>query len=174
MVSFSLMNLVMASTPLAMVHHGFGTDDAARVVRVHVLAMYAPSFITGPLIARFRSPQIISLGLALLATGAMVALSGMEMFNFNLALALIGVGWNFGFIGATTMLTGAHLPEERARVQGLNDFLVMGMVTLASASSGALMAILGWQAVNLAAIPLLVLASMALIWLTLNERTIRA
>jgi MFS family permease len=173
MVSFSLMNLVMTSTPLAMVHHGFGTDAAAGVVRVHVLAMYAPSFITGPLIARYRSPRIIALGLALLATGALVALSGVEVFNFNLALALIGVGWNFGFIGATTMLAGAHRPEERPRVQGLNDFLVMGMVTLASASSGALMALQGWQAVNLAMIPLLVLASMALIWLTLSERSIR-
>jgi MFS family permease len=135
--------------------------------------MYAPSFITGPLIARYRSPRIIALGLALLATGALVALSGVEVFNFNLALALIGVGWNFGFIGATTMLAGAHRPEERPRVQGLNDFLVMGMVTLASASSGALMALQGWQAVNLAMIPLLVLASMALIWLTLSERSIR-
>ncbi|HUS53644.1 MAG TPA: MFS transporter [Thermohalobaculum sp.] len=173
MVSFSLMSLVMTSTPLAMVHHGFGTDAAAGVVRVHVLAMYAPSFVTGLLIARYRSPRIIAVGLALLAAGALVALSGMEMFNFNVALTLIGVGWNFGFIGATTMLAGAHLPEERARVQGLNDFLVMGMVTLASGSSGALMAQLGWQAVNLAVIPLLVLASVALILLTLSERTVR-
>jgi predicted MFS family arabinose efflux permease len=174
MVSFALMSLVMTSTPLAMISCGFGTDDAAGVVRVHVLAMYAPSFITGPLIARYRSPRIIALGLALLAAGALVALSGIALFNFNLALALIGVGWNFGFIGATTMLAGAHLPEERARVQGLNDFLVMGMVTLASASSGALMALLGWQAVNIAVIPLLVLAAAVLIWLTLSERAIRA
>jgi len=173
MVSFSLMSLVMTSTPLAMVHHGFGTDAATGVVRVHVLAMYGPSFITGLLIARYRSPRIIALGLAFLATGALMALSGMEMLNFNLALALIGVGWNFGFIGATTMLAGAHLPEGRARVPGLNDFLVMAMVTLASASSGALMATLGWQAVNVAVIPLLVLASVALIWLTLSEREIR-
>jgi predicted MFS family arabinose efflux permease len=173
MVSFALMNLVMTSTPLAMVHHGFGTDTAAGVVRVHVLAMYAPSFITGTLIARYRSPRIIALGLALLATGALVALSGMELRNFNVALALIGVGWNFGFIGATTMLAGAHLPEERARVQGLNDFLVMGMVTLASVSSGALMAHLGWQAVNVAVIPLLALASVALVWQALSERVTR-
>jgi predicted MFS family arabinose efflux permease len=169
MVLFALMNLVMTSTPLAMVHHGFATDTAAGVVRVHVLAMYAPSFITGTLIARYRSPRIIALGLALLATGALVALSGMELLNFNVALALIDVGWNFGFIGATTMLAGAHLPEERARVQGLNDFLVMGMVTLASVSSGALMSQLGWQAVNVAVIPLLVLASVALIWLALER-----
>ncbi|MEE8454225.1 MAG: MFS transporter, partial [Limibaculum sp.] len=99
---------------------------------------------------------------------------GIELHHFNLALGLIGLGWNFSFIGATTMLAGAHLPEERARVQGLNDFLVMGMVTLASFSSGALMSHLGWQAVNLAAIPFLMLASAALIWLTLNERAARA
>jgi len=171
MVSFSLMNLVMTSTPLAMVSCGFGTDDAAGVVRVHVLAMYAPSFISGPLIARYRSPRIIALGLIFLSTGALVALSGIELVTFTVSLALIGVGWNFSFIGATTMLAGAYRPEERARVQGLNDFLVMGMVTLASFSSGALMAQLGWQAVNLATIPFLLLASAALIWLTLRERT---
>ena len=107
--------------------------------------------------------------MGVLATGALVALSGMELLNFNVALALIGVGWNFGFIGATTMLAGAHLPEERARVQGLNDFLVMEMVTLASVSSGALMSQLGWQAVNVTVIPLLVLASVALIWLALER-----
>jgi MFS family permease len=174
MVSYALMNLVMTSTPLAMVHHGLGTDDAAGVVRVHVLAMYGPSFISGPLIARYRSPRIIALGLAFLSAGALVALSGAELFTFSVALGLIGVGWNFSFIGATTMLAGAYRPEERARVQGLNDFLVMGMVTLASFSSGALMSQLGWQAVNLAAIPFLLLASAALIWLTLCERTARA
>jgi MFS family permease len=170
MVAYALMNLVMTSTPLAVVGCGFGTDHAAGVVRVHVLAMFAPSFITGPLITRYRSPRVIAVGLAMLAGGSLVALAGTELVNFNVALALIGVGWNFAFIGATTMLAGAHLPEERARVQGLNDFLVMGMVTLASASSGALMSTLGWEAVNLAAIPLLVLASAALIWLALNER----
>jgi len=170
MVSYALMNLVMTSTPLAVVGCGFGTDHAAGVVQVHVLAMFAPSFVTGKLIARYRSPPIIALGLAMLAGGSVVALAGTALINFNVALALIGVGWNFSFIGATTMLAGAHLPEERSRVQGLNDFLVMGMVTLASASSGALMSSLGWEAVNLAAIPFLVLASSALIWLTLCER----
>ena len=174
MVAYALMNLVMTSTPLAMVGLGFSTDAAAGVVRVHVLAMFAPSFITGPLITRYRSPRIIALGLAILSAGALVALSGIKLFNFTLALGLIGVGWNFSFIGATTMLAGAHRPEESARVQGLNDFLVMGMVTLASFSSGALMSQLGWQAVNLAAIPFLMLASAALIWLTLNERAARA
>jgi MFS family permease len=174
MVSYALMNLVMTSTPLAVVACGFGTDDAAGVVRVHVLAMYLPSFITGPLIARYRSPRIIALGLMLLASGALVALEGIELLNFHVALALLGVGWNFGFIGATAMLAGAHLPEERARVQGLNDFLVMGLVTVASFSSGVLMSQIGWQAVNLAMVPFLTLAAGGLIWLLLTERQARA
>ncbi len=174
MVAYALMNLVMTSTPLAMVACGFVTDDAAGVVRVHVLAMYLPSFATGPLIARYRSPRVIAAGLALLAAGALVALSGIQLIHFNVALALVGVGWNLGFIGATSMLAGAHLPEERARVQGLNDFLVMGLVTVASFSSGVLMSQIGWEAVNLAMIPLLALASGALIWLMLTERTARA
>jgi predicted MFS family arabinose efflux permease len=169
MVSYALMNLVMTSTPLAMVQCGFGTDAAAGVVRAHVLAMFAPSFVTGRLIARYRSPRIIAVGLAILLSGAMVALSGIELHHFTLGLVLIGAGWNFGFIGATTMLAGAHRPEEQARVQGLNDFLVMGMVTLGSLSSGALMSGLGWEAVNLAAIPVVSLAAAALIWLILRE-----
>ncbi len=174
MVSYALMNLVMTSTPLAVVACGFATDDAAGVVRNHVLAMYMPSFVTGPLIARYRSPRIIALGLALLGTGALVALSGIELVHFHVALVLIGVGWNFGFIGATTMLAGAHLPEERARVQGLNDFLVMGLVTVASFSSGVLMSQVGWAAVNLAMIPFLALAAAGLVWLMLTERRAHA
>ena len=174
MVSYALMNLVMTSTPLAMIGCGFVTDDAAEVVRIHVLAMYAPSFVTGPLIARYGASRIVALGLALLAAASATALSGIEIEHFTIALALLGVGWNFGFIGATAMLTEAHAPEERARVQGLNDFLVMGLVTVASFSSGALMAGLGWQAVNLAMLPLLTLAAAALVWLALREGRLRA
>jgi MFS family permease len=169
MVSYALMNLVMTSTPLAMIACGFITDDAAGVVRLHVLAMYAPSFFTGPLIARFGAPRIIAIGLTCLAVASGIALAGIEIENFTAALVMLGIGWNFGFIGATTMLTMAHLPEERARVQGLNDFLVMGLVTIASFSSGALMAGLGWEAVNLAMLPFLTLAGAALVWLTLRE-----
>jgi len=169
MVSYALMNLVMTSTPIAVVGCGYATGDAAEVVRVHVLAMYAPSFFTGPLIARFGAPRIIACGLLLLTGAALVALTGIELETFTLALALLGLGWNFGFIGATAMLADAHTPSERGRVQGLNDFLVMGLVTLASASSGALMAGLGWQAVNIATLPFLTLAAAALIWLSLRE-----
>ena len=174
MVSYALMNLVMTSTPLAMIGCGFVTDDAAGVVRIHVLAMYAPSFVTGPLIARYGAPRIIALGLALLAGAAAVALMGVELEHFTVALALLGVGWNFGFIGATSMLAGAHSAEERARVQGLNDFLVMGLVTVASFSSGALLAGIGWEAVNIAMLPFLTLAAAALVWLSLREGSVRA
>jgi MFS family permease len=169
MVSYALMNLVMTSTPLAMIGCGFGTGDAAGVVRLHVVAMYLPSFFTGALIARFGAPRVIASGLALLGGSAAVALTGVELEQFQAALVLLGVGWNFGFIGATTMLAGAHRAEETARVQGLNDFLVMGLVTVASFSSGALMAGFGWEAVNLAMLPFLTLAAGALIWLTLTE-----
>lgn len=169
MVSYALMNLVMTSTPLAMQACGFLVDDASEVVRIHVLAMFAPSFITGPLIARFGTTRIISTGLVLLALGGLVALAGIDFVNFAVALALIGFGWNFGFIGATNLLASAHQPEERARVQGLNDFLLFGLVTVASFSSGILMNGWGWEAVNYAMAPFLTVAALALAWLVLKR-----
>ncbi|MEM7745514.1 MAG: MFS transporter [Pseudomonadota bacterium] len=170
MIAYALMNLVMTSTPLAMVACGFGTGDAADVVMIHVLAMFAPSFLTGPLIARFGAPRIIAIGLGALAVGGVVAISGITFLHFAASLALLGVGWNFAFIGATALLTEAHRPEERARVQGLNDFLVFGLVTVASFSSGALMASIGWDAVNLAVFPAIAVAGIALIWLVTTVR----
>ncbi|QFU09199.1 Major Facilitator Superfamily protein [Rhodobacteraceae bacterium THAF1] len=175
MVSYALMNLVMTSTPLAVVGCGFTANRAADVVSAHVLAMYAPSFFTGHLIARFGVTRIMGLGLVLLASAGLVALSGVEITNFFGALILLGLGWNFGFIGATSMLAGAHRPEERGRVQGLNDFLVFGCVTLGSLASGGLMncaggtAEQGWTAVNIAMVPFLVLAGGALIWLRMTR-----
>ncbi len=179
MVTYSLMNLVMTSTPLAVVGCGFGTDNAADVVRAHVLAMFVPSFFTGHLIARFGAEKIVTIGLVILTGAGIVALNGVDLGNFYIALILLGIGWNFGFIGATSMLSTAHTPEERGRVQGLNDFAVFGMVTLASFASGGLMNCSGgtpqegWTAVNLAMIPFLTLAGGALIWLTLNQKANR-
>jgi MFS family permease len=169
MISYTLMNLVMTSTPLAMIACGFVTDDAAQVVRVHVIAMFAPSFVTGSLIARFGAPKVIAAGLVLLAGCAAVAIAGITLPHFWVALALLGLGWNLGFIGATALLATAHRPEERARVQGMNDFLVFGLVTVGSFSSGALMAGLGWEAVNLSMLPPLALAAAALAWLVLGR-----
>jgi MFS family permease len=175
-VSYALMNLVMTSSPLAVVGSGFAKGHAADVVTAHVLAMYAPSFFTGHLIARFGTERIIATGLAILAVAGAVAIAGVELENFFIALILLGLGWNFGFIGATTMLTSAQRPEERGRLQGLNDLVVFGGVTLASFSSGGLMNCsggsveAGWQLVNLAMLPFLVLAGAALVWLALRPR----
>ncbi len=180
MVSYALMNLMMTSTPLAVVGCGYTKGNAADIVSAHVLAMYVPSFFTGHLIARFGSHRIVAAGLAILAAAAVVALLGTELQNFFIALVLLGIGWNFGFIGATTMLAGAHAPEERGRVQGLNDMMVFGCVTIASLASGGLMncsggsAVEGWTAVNMAMAPFLVLAGGALIWLTMRRNALRA
>ncbi|MEV8465341.1 MFS transporter [Fluviibacterium sp. DFM31] len=176
MVSYALMNLVMTSTPLAVVGCGFTEGNAADIVTGHVLAMFAPSFFTGHLIARFGATRIVALGLVILGIAGVVALQGVELENFFLALVLLGLGWNFGFIGATTMLAGAHEPHERGRVQGMNDALVFGGVVLASLASGGLMNCsggtpeAGWSAVNLAMVPFLTLAGGALIWLTLRPQ----
>jgi len=177
MVSYALMNLMMTSTPLAVVGCGFSTEDAAHVVQFHVLAMFAPSFFTGNLIARYGAEKIIAIGLALLLGAGVVALSGVELSRFFVALVLLGLGWNFGFIGATAMLTSAHAPAERAKVQGLNDFLVFGMVAVASFASGGLMngigsddVLVGWSAVNYAMVPFLVLAGGVLMVYALRRR----
>jgi len=174
MVSYALMNLVMTSTPLAVVGCGFDEGMAANVVSAHVLAMYIPSFFTGYLITWFGVKKIVATGLFILAGAGGVAMMGVELEHFVIALILLGVGWNFGFIGATTMLASSHTPEERGRVQGMNDLLVFGGVTMASLASGGLMncsggnAQDGWVAVNLAMAPFLALAGGALIWLVMR------
>jgi MFS family permease len=176
MVSYALMNLVMTSTPLAVVGCGFEQNTAADIVSAHVLAMFVPSFFTGHLIARFGTTKIVAAGLFILACAGAVALHGVNVENFFLALILLGVGWNFGFIGATTMLASAHNPEEKGIVQGMNDFFVFGGVTMASLASGGLMncsggsAVEGWSAVNIAMVPFLTLAGSALIWLATQKR----
>ena len=176
MVAYSLMNLVMTSTPLAVVGCGLTKDNANDIVSAHVVAMYLPSFFTGHLINRFGVEKIMGLGLMILGSAGLVALSGMELGNFYAALILLGVGWNFGFIGATTLLTRAHAPHERGRVQGMNDAIVFGCVTIASIASGGLMncsggsVVQGWAAVNYAMVPFLLLAGTALLWLIMTNK----
>ncbi|MHA3914773.1 MFS transporter [Halovulum sp. GXIMD14793] len=176
MVSYALMNLVMTSTPLAVVGCGYSTDNAADIVSAHVIAMFFPSFFTGHLIARFGVEKIIAIGLFILVGAGLVALSGVQLEQFFIALVLLGIGWNFGFIGGTAMLATAHAPEERGRVQGMNDFFVFGMVTIASLSSGFLMncsggsAQTGWSAVNYAMVPFLALAAGALGWYVVRHK----
>ncbi len=178
-VSYALMNLVMTSSPLAVVGCGFTKGNAADIVTAHVLAMYAPSFFTGHLIARFGAERIVALGLVILAGAGAVALMGFELTHFFAAMVLLGLGWNFGFIGATTMLAQEPSAVEKGRLQGLNDLVVFGGVTLASLSSGGLMNCAGgsvqhgWQTVNLAMLPLLTLAGAALIWLAMRPRETR-
>lgn len=177
MVSYALMNLVMTSTPLAVMGCGYTSDNANDIVSAHVLAMFIPSFFTGHLINRFGVERIMATGLIILGLAGLVALTGVTLGNFFAALILLGIGWNFGFIGATTMLASSHTVAERGVVQGMNDTIVFGCVTLASLASGGLMncsggsAIEGWNAVNIAMVPFLTLAGGALIWLALRPKS---
>jgi len=170
MISYAMMALVMTSTPLAMTDHGFTSNHAADVVRWHVLAMFAPSFITGSLISRFGHVRVIGAGLVALGICSVIALTGTDLHQFYLALIALGLGWNFGFIGGTSLLTTTHTPEEQAKVQGVNDFLVLGLVTAASFSSGALLSLFGWSTVQFAMAPALTVAAAALVWLVISER----
>ncbi|MCY3984716.1 MAG: MFS transporter [Roseovarius sp.] len=175
-ISYALMNLVMTSTPLAVVGCGFTQNNAADIVSAHVLAMFAPSFFTGHLIARFGVERIMGTGMAILACAGIVALGGVDLTNFFIALILLGLGWNFGFIGATAMLAESHEPHERGRMQGFNDLIIFGSVTIASLASGGLMncsgstPLEGWAAVNYAMIPFLVLAGASILWLSHRPR----
>ena len=164
MVSYAVMNLVMTSTPLAIVGNGFTTNHAADVVRWHVVAMFAPSFVTGHIIARVGHLPVIGTGLLLLGVCSGIALSGVDLHHFYLALVALGFGWNFGFVGATSLLATAHSREEQAKVQGLNDFLVFGLVAFASFSSGALLNAFGWTAVQLAVVPSVLVALATIAW----------
>jgi len=170
MISYALMALVMTSTPLALIDYGFSSNQAADVVRWHALAMYAPSFVTGSLISRFGHLRVITTGLVLFGASGATALSGVELPQFYLALVALGLGWNFSFIGATSLLATAHTLDERAKVQGLNDFLVFGLVATASFSSGALLSLYGWATVQFAMAPGLLVAGAALCWLSVQAR----
>jgi MFS family permease len=160
--SYALMSLLMTAAPIAMVSCGLGQENAALGIQWHVLAMFAPSFFTGPLIARFGKEPIIAIGLALLVICAVVALMGIELVHFWGALILLGVGWNFGFIGATSMLTETYRPSEKGKVQGFNDLLVFGSSAIASFSSGRLFATVGWEPINYIVFPVVAICVIAL------------
>jgi MFS family permease len=153
MGSYALMSLVMTAAPLAMVACGLGEDNAALGIQWHIIAMFGPSFVTGALIARFGAEAVIAVGMGLLAGCGVVGLTGTDLAHFWIALILLGVGWNFGFVGATTMLTQTYRIEERGKVQGLNDFLVFGSVAVASFSSGKLFTSVGWEILNVVVFP---------------------
>lgn len=150
MLGYALMVLVMTATPLSMIANGFEFSDAAFVIQWHAFAMFAPGFVTGHLIRKLGVTVIIMTGCALYLVCMAVNLSGIEIHNFWFGLVLLGVGWNFTFVGGTTLLTEAYQPAEKAKVQAMNDFFVFGAAAVASFSSGALQNLLGWEAVNMA------------------------
>ena len=168
--SYTMMNMVMTSAPLAMVGCGHSVTDATLGIQWHVIGMFAPSFITGSLIVRFGVHRIVICGLGLMLVAAAIGLSGITVAHFWISLALLGVGWNFAFIGATTIVTQCHRPEERNKVQAFNDFLIFGTMAIGSFSSGKLLATLGWDAVNGALFPPILAAAALFIWLALRER----
>ena len=168
--SFAAMSLVMTAAPLAMVACGLGQDNAALGIQWHLLAMFGPSFFTGALIARFGKETIVAIGLGLLAACTAVAVAGITLANFWVALVLLGVGWNFGFIGGTAMLTETYRPEEQGKVQGLNDFIVFGAVALASLSSGGLFNLAGWTWLNVGALPIIAVSALAVLAAVVGRR----
>ncbi len=167
-LSYGMMNLMMTAAPVAMVGCGFDKNDASWVIQWHVLAMFVPSFFTGHLITRYGAEKIAALGMLLLVTAAIVGLAGITFGNFAVALILLGLGWNFGFIGGTTMLTSSYNPAERGKVQGVNDFIMSTVVTIASFSSGKLLAVTGWSSVNIALFPMALLALSLIGWQSWN------
>ena len=156
-VAFGMMNLVMTATSLAMAICHYSPDDSSHAIRWHVLAMYAPSFFTGSLIARFGRIPMALLGLALLAVCGVIALSGISIFDFTAAMVALGLGWNFSYISATTLVTDCHTPEERGKTQAFNDLMVVGFVTITSYLSGRLLSSVGWSGVNLSIFPVVAL-----------------
>ena len=168
--SYSLMNLMMTSAPLAMVDCGHSVGNAALGIQWHVLAMFAPSFVTGALIVRFGAVPIVAIGLILLAVSAAVGFAGITVAHFWTALVLLGIGWNFAFVGATTMLLDCYRPEERNKVQAFNDFLIFGTMAVGSFVSGAMLAHFGWYLVNLVMLPVVAVAGAMLAWLAVRER----
>ncbi len=170
MLGYSVMSFVMTATPLAMDQNAFLFSDTAMVIQWHVLAMFAPSFVTGTLISRFGVMRILYCGVffGLLCIG--INLTGTSFWHFFVALVCLGISWNFLFVGSTTMITDTYEEKEKNKAQALNDFSVFSMVTLASLSAGALQNIFGWQMVNIGAIPLLLVILCSLVWLSRREK----
>jgi len=152
-ISYPIMNLVMTSAPLAMKICGLSVTDSNFGIQWHIVAMFGPSFFTGSLIARFGAPKIVAAGLILEAAAASIGLSGITVLHFWATLIVLGLGWNFGFVGASALVLETHLPQERSKVQAFNDFLVFGTMAVGSFSSGQLLANYGWYAVNMVVYP---------------------
>lgn len=169
MIGFGVMSLVMTATPLAMKLCGFSFEESTTVIQWHIVGMYLPAFFTGNLIVRFGVLRIIMVGTVLNLICVGFAVTGIEMMNFWVALVLLGVGWNFMFVGGTTLLAECYTAAEAPRVQGMNDFLVFGVVAMSSLSSGQLLDRIGWNAVALTVVPLVAIVMFAAIWLSFSR-----
>ncbi len=162
--SYCLMSFVMTGAPLAMVGCGFSPDEATLGISWHVMAMFGPSFFTGRLIARFGKERIVTFGLLLLIGCALVALSGIALWQFWTSLILLGLGWNFGFIGATAMVAETYADSEKGKVQGFHDFVLFGSVAFASLMSGKVYNAWGWDMLNWVIFPVVLACLAALRW----------
>ena len=169
MLGYAVMSYLMTATPLAMKHHAHPFNDTAFVIQWHVLAMFAPSFVTGNLIQRFGLWNILMTGACLAVVCVLINLTGTTVWHFWFALVALGISWNFLFIGATALLTQTYQDSEKSKVQGINDFMVFTMVTIASLSAGMFQHNYGWKAVNMGALPLIMIIILSLIWLRTSD-----
>jgi MFS family permease len=170
-VGYGVMNLLMTATPLAMVACQHPFTDAAFVIQWHMVAMFAPSFGTGPLMQRIGPLPVMFIGTVLASACVATALMGLDVMHFWFALVLLGVAWNFMYLGATTLLTETHTPAERGKVQGVNDMAISLTMVLSSLSVGALFTYQGWQIMNALAAPFIVISAVAVVWLAIARRT---
>jgi MFS family permease len=169
-LGYATMNLLMTATPLAMSFCGHPYDASALVISSHVIGMFAPSFVTGSLIKRFGVLHVMLAGVACLLACVGVALAGQSVPNFWWALVLLGIGWNFTYIGGSTLLTETYRPSEKAKAQGTNEITVFGVQALSSFSAGVLVNSAGWQIVNYVAVPMIAFAGLAALWLLAARR----
>jgi MFS family permease len=173
-ISYAVMSFLMSITPVAMKEHHFDFTDSTFVIQSHILGMYLPAFFTGHLIARFGVLEIMLVGACLLISCVCINLAGTDFVNFVLALTLVGVGWNFLFVGATTLLTECCTPAEKAKTQGFNEFIVFGTIALGTLTSGTVQHAFGWSGVNFAVIPMIGVVFGVTLWLRRIQRPIAA
>jgi MFS family permease len=169
-LGYGVMNLLMAATPIAMAQCGLPFSSAALVLEWHVLGMFVPGFFTGHLIKRLGALPVMAVGVLLNAVCIAVALSGVELMQFLVALFVLGVGWNFLFVGGSTLLTEAYRPEEKIKTQGAMDFCVFSTMAITSFASGAMVTTRGWEWLNLSSLPVVALIGVALLWLAATRR----
>lgn len=168
-ISQASMNLIMTASPLAMVGCDHSSTQAALAIQWHIVGMFLPGLFTGGLINRFGAYRVIAAGLGCLALCGAVALSGIGLLHFNAALVLLGIGWNFSFVGASSLVAEGQLPAERTKIQGFNDLVIFSTTAVASLSSGKILAYFGWGTLNLSLFPFLALAALLLVWLVRQE-----